>query len=78
MQADALQAQIIDPLEQELRGIEYLDTLSTYCNQSFCVTQVSLNDNAPKEQVSQIWQKVRNKVADVSPSLPEGGAFICK
>ena len=73
---DALQAQIIDPLEQELRGIEYLDTLSTYCNQSFCVTQVSLNDNAPKEQVSQIWQKVRNKVADVSPSLPEGGALF--
>ncbi|ATI11119.1 MULTISPECIES: efflux RND transporter permease subunit [Acetobacter] len=72
---DALQAQIINPLEQELRGIDFLDTLSTYCNQSFCVTQVSLNDNAPKEQVPQIWQKVRNKVADVSPTLPEGGTL---
>ncbi len=72
---DALQAQIINPLEQELRGIDFLDTLSTYCNQSFCVTQVSLNDNAPKEQVPQIWQKVRNKVADVSPALPEGGTL---
>ena len=72
---DALQAQVIDPLEQELRGIEFLDSLSTYCNPSFCVTQVSLNDNAPKEQVPQIWQKVRNKVSDVSPSLPEGSSL---
>lgn len=72
---DALQIQIIDPLEQELRGIEYLDTLSTYCNPSFCVTQVSLNDNAPKNQVPQIWQKVRNKVADVSPALPKGATL---
>ncbi|GBR53342.1 cobalt transporter [Acetobacter pomorum] len=70
---EMLQEQIINPLEQELRGIDFLDTLSTYCNQSFCVTQVSLNDNAPKEQVAAIWQTVRNKVSDISPSLPTGG-----
>ncbi|MFT8717852.1 efflux RND transporter permease subunit [Acetobacter sp.] len=68
--AEQMQKQIAAPLEQGLRNVEAIDTLSTYCIASACVTQIFLKDDELKERVPAIWQQIRNKVSDIAPDLP--------
>lgn len=73
--AEQMQSQVAEPLEQGLRDVEAIDILSTYCVSQVCVTQVFLKDDERKERVPVIWQQIRNKLSDLTSSLPSGVAL---
>lgn len=73
--AQQMQSQVAEPLEQGLRDVEAIDILSTYCVSQVCVTQVFLKDDERKERVPVIWQQIRNKLSDLTSSLPSGVAL---
>jgi len=70
-----MRAQVADPVEQTLRGIDHLDYLQTYCLEGACLITVELKDSAPPGQVKEVWRQVRRKLKDVEPALP-GGASL--
>ncbi|MFE8874422.1 efflux RND transporter permease subunit [Acetobacter persici] len=73
--AQQMQQQVAAVLEQRLRDVEAIDSLSTYCVAASCVTQIFLRDDERKECVPVIWQQVRNKLSDLGPDLPSGVAL---
>ncbi|WP_077930337.1 efflux RND transporter permease subunit [Acetobacter persici] len=73
--AQQMQQQVAAVLEQRLRDVEAIDSLSTYCVAASCVTQIFLRDDERKERVPVIWQQVRNKLSDLGPDLPSGVAL---
>lgn len=70
-----MQAQVADPVERTLRGIDYLDYLQTYCLEGACVITVELKDAAPPGQIKDVWQQVRRKLKDIEPALPAGASL---
>ena len=70
-----MQAQIADPVERTLRGIDHLDYLQTYCLEGACVITVELKDAAPPGEVKDVWQQVRRKLTDIAPALPSGASL---
>lgn len=63
---------VTDPIERKLQEIPYLDYVESYTQAGESVVNVNLRDDTPPAEVPEIWRKVRNKMKDVVPSLPEG------
>ncbi|MET4898294.1 efflux RND transporter permease subunit [Sphingomonadaceae bacterium jetA1] len=70
-----MQAQVADPVERTLHGIDYLDYLQTYCLEGACVITVELKDAAPAARVQEVWTQVRRKLKDLEPALPPGAVL---
>lgn len=67
-----MQTQVADPVERKLRSVESVQHLQTYCVEGGCVTQVALEDTAPRDRVPEIWRQVRKSLKDVEPAMPAG------
>ncbi|GED46651.1 hypothetical protein HME01_25030 [Vreelandella aquamarina] len=58
------------PIEQELRTIAEIDVLESTSRQGIAVLSLELSDAVTN--VTPVWSRVRDKLSDVAPSLPEG------
>lgn len=52
--AQQMQQQVAAVLEQRLRDVEAIDSLSTYCVAASCVTQIFLRDDERKERTGDL------------------------
>ena len=63
---------LTDKIEKKLEEIPYLDRLDSYSRAGESVVFVNLRDETPPEEVERIWYQVRKKIADITPTLPQG------
>ncbi len=63
---------LTDKIEKKLEEIPYLDRLDSISRSGESVVFVNLRDDAPPKEVERIWYQVRKKVADITPTLPQG------
>ena len=64
--------QITDRIESKLLQTPSLDYLKSYTSSGQATIFVYLKDSTPPAQVPGIWQVVREKVRDISNTLPQG------
>jgi multidrug efflux pump subunit AcrB len=64
--------QITDRIESKLQETPSLDYLKSYTSAGQATIFVNLKDSTPPAQVPGIWQQVREKVRDISNTLPQG------
>ncbi|HAO01920.1 MAG TPA: AcrB/AcrD/AcrF family protein, partial [Halomonas sp.] len=64
------EALVARPIEQELRTIAEIDVLESTSRQGIAVLSLELSDAVTN--VTPVWSRVRDKLSDVAPSLPEG------
>ena len=64
--------QITDRIESKLEETPSLDYLKSYTSAGQTTIFVYLKDSTPPAQVPGIWQVVREKVRDISNTLPQG------
>jgi multidrug efflux pump len=72
--ANALQMaeQVADKLEKALQEVPYADKIRSYSKPGESLIIFQLKDNAPADQVPQIWYSVRKKIGDMRATLPQG------
>ncbi len=65
-------------LEEEIRTMEEVDEITSDSKTGFSIIHVTLRDEVDSAQFVEIWHRLRNKVADAAPDLPEGtiGPFV--
>lgn len=63
---------LTDKLEKKLNETPYLDYTQSYTRAGQSVVMVNLRDDTPPSAVSDVWYKVRKKIGDITPTLPEG------
>ena len=75
---DETQSQLTDRLERRLEETTGLDAVRSITRPGIVTIYVDLADAVPGEQVPEIWQEVRNSVADIRHTLPQGvlGPFL--
>lgn len=63
-------------LEEEIRTLPEIDEIWSDSKTGSCIIHAETRDEY--ENLDVIWQKVRNKMADIKPNLPEGtiGPFV--
>ncbi|WP_273862124.1 efflux RND transporter permease subunit [Pseudomonas sp. LA5] len=68
--SDRVEELLAKPLEDRLRELPELKTLVTTLRPGQAIIQLTARDEI--KDLPALWQRVRNKVAEVAPGLPEG------
>ncbi len=65
-------------LEEEIRTMEEVDEITSDSKTGLSVIHVTLRDEVEADRFVEIWQDLRNRVADARPDLPDGtfGPFV--
>jgi len=64
--------QLTERLERRLQEIPGLDFLRSYTNAGQTVIFVNLRGDTSSAEIPGLWQQVRNKIADIRQTLPQG------
>ncbi|MFN3201217.1 MAG: efflux RND transporter permease subunit [Bradymonadia bacterium] len=69
---------VTDRLEEVVMEIPELDFVNSNSKTGLSVMFVNLKETTPPEKVREVWDRLRRKINDVKPSLPDGvaGPFI--
>lgn len=67
---EQIEALVARPLEDELRTIAEIKVLETTSRQGIAVISLELEDEVV--DVASVWSRVRDKLGDVAPTLPDG------
>ncbi|MCG7578051.1 MULTISPECIES: efflux RND transporter permease subunit [unclassified Halomonas] len=67
---EQIEALVARPIEDELRTISEIHVLESTSRQGIALLSVELGDEVT--DVTPVWSRVRDKLGDVAPSLPEG------
>ncbi|MBD2465251.1 efflux RND transporter permease subunit [Oscillatoria sp. FACHB-1407] len=68
--SDRVEALVTEVIEQELSEIEEIDTLESASSLGISIVTINLKETV--SDVEPVWQRVRSKVDDAVPQLPEG------
>ncbi|MFZ4533327.1 MAG: efflux RND transporter permease subunit, partial [Alsobacter sp.] len=64
--------QVTERLERKLEETPNVDFLRSYTTRGITTIFVNLKQSVPGAQVEGLWQQVRNQVADIRHTLPQG------
>lgn len=70
--AERVEALITEKIETELRQLEEIKELSSVSRPGISVIRVELNDEITDSEP--VWSRTRDKLSDVTPSLPAGSS----
>jgi multidrug efflux pump subunit AcrB len=70
--AEEVELELTHPLENAIRQLAEVDTISSTSKPGLSQILVEMDKEMPGDQVDQIWDKLRRKVADVASQLPQG------
>lgn len=68
--AERVEALVTEIIEQELSDVEEIDTVESTSSSGISIVTVNLKETV--NEVEPVWQRVRSKVDDAVPQLPEG------
>lgn len=63
---------IAEPLERAAREIGEIDDIETWIKEGHVEISVTVDASVPSTEIEQVFQRIRNKVADSAGLLPEG------
>ncbi len=73
MPVEKVERLITRPIEEKIRSMGEVDDIKDSVSKvGECIMHVTIKDEVPAEDLPQIWKLLRNRMSDVSPSLPEG------
>ncbi|MDJ0903485.1 MAG: efflux RND transporter permease subunit [Xenococcus sp. MO_188.B8] len=72
--AELIEALITDKIEDKLVEIEEIKTYESTSSSGSSIILIELKDSIQKEQVGEIWSRVRNKIDELKPELPIGAS----
>jgi multidrug efflux pump len=64
--------QVAERIERKLQEMDGVDVLRSYTRDGVTTIFVDLLDNVPADEVPAAWQRVRNDVADIWRTMPQG------
>ncbi|MBR2428863.1 MAG: efflux RND transporter permease subunit [Alistipes sp.] len=67
---------VVEPLERELRTLTSVKKITSEAHFGYARLVVELKSATPADRVEQLWDELRRKVDNVTPSLPEGAGPI--
>lgn len=78
LSADRMESLIAQPIEVRAREIADVKRLETTVRPGFAIIYVTLKDSVAPDQLPIVWQKLRAKMGEVQPALPQGalGPFV--
>jgi multidrug efflux pump subunit AcrB len=72
--AEEVELELTHPLENAIRQLAEVDTIRSASKPGLSEVLVEMDKEMPKEDVEQVWDKLRRKVADVQSQLPQGAS----
>ncbi|MCK9450340.1 MAG: efflux RND transporter permease subunit [Bacteroidales bacterium] len=66
-----VEALVTDPLEEAIREMTEVKTISSESRDGLSVITVELKVQVSKDELQQVWTDLRNKVEDLKPQLPQ-------
>jgi multidrug efflux pump subunit AcrB len=72
MSPERMEDLIVDPIERAAREIGEVEDINTLISTGYTKINLSIYDNVPTTQIDQVFQDIRNKMADIEGDLPEG------
>ncbi len=72
MSPERMEDLIVDPIERAAREIGEIEDIKVLISTGYAKIDLSIYDAIPKENIDQINQDIRNKMADVEKDLPTG------
>lgn len=60
------------PLEKQIRQLPYIDKITSTSSQGMSQIMVSMEMEYGPDELPQIWDEMRRKINDLSPTLPSG------
>lgn len=70
--AERIEALVTEKLEEALEELSEIKTIESVSRNSISVLSIELQDDVGPGQNEQVFSKIRDRIADVSPTLPEG------
>jgi multidrug efflux pump subunit AcrB len=72
--AEEVELELTHPLENAIRQLAEVDTIRSASKPGLSEVLVEMDKEMPKDDVEQVWDKLRRKVADVQSQLPQGAS----
>jgi multidrug efflux pump subunit AcrB len=70
--AEQTAEQVTDKVERALQEVPYADIIRSYTKPGESLTIFQIRDNAPPEEVANVWYQTRKKIGDIRGTLPLG------
>ncbi len=67
-----VEEEVTFPIENAIQQLPYVDYVTSISSNGKSQISVEMKSNYRKEQLRQIWDEMRRKINDLSPSLPSG------
>ncbi len=72
MSPERIERLITRPIEEQCRTMGELKDVWSTSKRGQSIVHVSIRDEVPAEQLPATWKLLRNRIADVAPTLPQG------
>ncbi|PIE71100.1 MAG: hypothetical protein CSA22_05085 [Deltaproteobacteria bacterium] len=63
---------IVDPIERKAREMSEIEDINVLISTGSALVNLNLYDAIPQDQLKIVFQNIRNKMAEVTPELPQG------
>lgn len=63
---------VTNPIEEKMRALPHVEEVLSQSRPGLSVITVTLAESTPKSEILPTWAKLRNKVEEITPSLPAG------
>ena len=70
--AERVEALVTEKIEKRLQEVEEITEINSRSRPNVSYVGIQLKDEATKADVDEIWSRVRDKLSDVTPDLPDG------
>ncbi|MDX1399097.1 MAG: efflux RND transporter permease subunit, partial [Oceanospirillum sp.] len=69
---EQVEEEVTYPIEQAIQNLPYVDKLVSTSKAGYSKVQLTVKDTYRGNDLNQIWDELRKKMRDLSPSLPKG------
>jgi multidrug efflux pump subunit AcrB len=70
--AEGVEEELTYPLEKQIRLLPYIKNITSISSRGMSQISVEMKSIYDKQDLAQIWDEMRRKINDLSPSLPAG------
>jgi multidrug efflux pump len=70
--AERVEALVTEKLEEEFQEIDEINDLRSFSSAGISTITIELRDDVYAEEAGNVWSRIRDKLDDTTPQLPEG------
>ncbi|RLB71073.1 MAG: AcrB/AcrD/AcrF family protein [Deltaproteobacteria bacterium] len=67
-----VEQEVSDKIEKAVQEMGQLDMVESYSSRGMSIVKVTIKDRYGKEELPQVWDELRRKIANYTPQLPPG------